>query len=138
MPEFIALLLLITAVALAYVPFAGWRLRRRALARLYDDEPARSVAASGQDRWLSQWLARAGYRRPQATALFVTATVVCAGVGVVAGQVYRAAMLASLVEMVSSMPGGVGEVHRKNGGVGLRCDVGLDQAQQHGHGRTPL
>jgi Flp pilus assembly protein TadB len=95
--------------ALAYVPFAGWRLRRNALTRLYD-EPAASLTASGQDRWLSQWLARAGYRRPQATALFVTATVVCAGAGVVVGQAYRVAMLDTLVEMVSAMPGGVGEV----------------------------
>ena len=110
MAEFIALIVVIMAVALAYVPFAGWRLRSRALTRLYDDEPAASLAEAGQDRWLPQWLARAGYRRPQATALFVTATLVCAGVGVVAGQVYRTAMMVSLIDMVSSVPGGVGEV----------------------------
>ena len=118
MAEFIALIVVITAVALAYVPFAGWRLRSRALTRLHDDEPAASLAASGQDRWLPQWLARAGYRRPQATALFVTATLVCAGVGVVAGQVYRTAMMVSLIDMVSSVPGGVGEVLAAILGVG--------------------
>ena len=110
MADFIALIVVILAAALAYVPFAGWRLRSRALTRLYDDAPAASLAASGQDRWLPQSLARAGYRRPQATALFVTATLVCAGVGVVAGQVYRTAMMVSLIDMVSSVPGGVGEV----------------------------
>jgi len=118
MAEFLALLLLIVAVALAYLPFAGWRLRSSAVTRLHDDEPATSVAPSGQDRWLSQWLARAGYRRPQALALFVTATVVCAGVGMLVGQVYSATMMASLIDMVSSMPGGAGEVLAAILGVG--------------------
>ena len=118
MAEFIALIVVAMATALVYVPFAGWRLRSSALTRLYDDAPAASLAASGQDRWLPQWLARAGYRRPQATALFVTATLVCAGVGGVAGQVYRAAMMVSLVDMVSSVPGGVGEVLAAILGVG--------------------
>ena len=118
MAEFIALIVVIMAVALSYVPFAGWRLRSRALTRLYDDQPAVSLVASDQDRWLPQWLARAGYRRPQATALFVTATLVCAGVGGVAGQVYRATMMVSLIDMVSSVPGGVGEVLAAILGVG--------------------
>jgi len=118
MAEFVALLLVIMVVALAYVPFAGWRLRSSALTRLYDDEPVASVAGSGQDRWLPQWLARAGYRRPQAAALFVTATLVCAGVGILVGQVYRAGMMTSLVDMVSSVPGGVGEVLAAILGVG--------------------
>ena len=118
MAVFIALVVVVMIVALAYVPFAGWRLRSQALTRLYDDEPAASIAATGQDRWLSQWLARAGYRRPQALALFVSATLVCAGVGVVVGRIYSATMMASLISMVSSMPGGAGEVLAAILGVG--------------------
>lgn len=118
MAEFIVLLFIVMVTALAYVPFAGWRLRSSALTRLYDDEPAVSVLASGQDRWLVQWLARAGYRRPQALALFLTATVVCAGVGMVVGRIYSATMMASLISMVSSMPGGAGEVLAAILGVG--------------------
>jgi tight adherence protein C len=111
MADLIVLVAVVGVVALGYVPLASWRLRSSVLRRLYDDDQlATPTGVSGQDRWLSQWLARAGYRRPGAAALFVTATLVCAGVGVGVGQVYRVAMLVTLVDMVSSVPGGVGEV----------------------------
>jgi len=116
--ELLALIVVVAVVVLASIPIAGWRLRQSALTRLYDDEPIRTSTASGQDRWISQWLARAGYRRPRTTALFVTATLVGAGVGLVVGQVYRVAMLVTLVDMVSSVPGGVGEVLAAILGVG--------------------
>ena len=111
MADLVALLVVAAVAALSYVPVMHWRLRRSAINRLHDDNPAAlAIGPTGQDRWVTQWLARAGYRRPQATALFVTATLVCAGVGIVGGQVYRVTMLQTLVAMVVAMPGGVGEV----------------------------
>lgn len=120
MTDLLAILLLLVLVALAYVPFTTWRVRHETLRRLYDDEPPADPAggASGQDRWLSRWLARAGYRRPKAMVIFLAATAVCAVVGLVTGQIYRVSMLATLVEMVASMPGGAGEVLAAILGVG--------------------
>jgi tight adherence protein C len=111
MADLVAFLIVVTVVAVGYAPLMGWRLRRSAIARLHDDDPGAMVARpAGQDRWITEWLARAGYRRPQVTALFVAATLVCAVIGIVGGQVYRATMLETLVAMVVSMPGGAGEV----------------------------
>ncbi|NOT25878.1 MAG: type II secretion system F family protein [Acidobacteria bacterium] len=119
MADLVAFLVVVAVVGLVYVPVMSWRLRRSAINRLQDDNPdALAMGPVGQDRWITQWLARAGYRRPQATALFVTATLVCAGVGMVGGQIYRVTMLDTLVTMVVAMPGGVGEVLGAVLGVG--------------------
>ncbi len=95
-----------------YLVASAWTVRRRSLQRLYADDPR---VAGGHDgsmpkRWLGRWLMLAGYRRPGAVTLFITATAVLAAVGVVAGQFYRAVLERSLVEMVVTIPGGAGEV----------------------------
>lgn len=106
----------IVAVTLcaAYVAATSWSVRQRALRRLYAEQDALRVAGtidpSSSGSWLARWLARAGYRGPNAPGLFVAATVVSAGIGLVAGQIYRLALLRPLVEMVSNAPGSTAEV----------------------------
>jgi tight adherence protein C len=98
---------------LAYAAAIGWSVRYRALRRLYADAEDAQVSAvderSVPRRWLARWLTVAGYRSPNAPALFMTATAVSAGIGLVAGAIYRQRLLGTLVEMVVSVPGGVGE-----------------------------
>src|SRR5260370_39710523 len=102
----VALLAVVATLSLAYVAGTSWSVRHRTLRRLYEDEQ-REVAyneRSVPQRWLARWLSLAGYRRRSAPALFVTTTAVSFGVGLVAGQFYRVALLGSLVEMVASVP----------------------------------
>jgi tight adherence protein C len=117
------LVLLLSAAVITggYVLVQDWRLRRRALERLYDDVDPEAVAGiepSAPERWLGRWLALAGYRRAGATTVFVTITAVCAGAGFVAGQFYRIALMATLVSMVASVPGGTGDLLAAVLGVG--------------------
>jgi tight adherence protein C len=108
----VAFLPVVATLVLAYVVAKSWSVRYRALRRLYDDDDQRTVAneRSMPERWLARWLSLAGFRRPSAPAIFVTATVVFAGVGLVVGQFYRVTLVGSLVEMVASVPGGAGEL----------------------------
>lgn len=119
----LTILLIVLAVVLTwgYFAFQGWRVRQRALERLYDDVDTTAVAGiapSEPERWLTRWLGLAGYRRTEATTVFVTTTAVCAVVGFVAGQFYRVALMASLVAMVAAVPGGAGEALAVILGVG--------------------
>src|SRR5262245_53600409 len=86
--------------SLAYVAAASWSRRHRAVRRLYWDGSDRSVVAvdrSAQPQpWLARWLSVAGYRRPTAPLVFGMATAVSAGVGVVAGQIYRVTAMGPL------------------------------------------
>jgi tight adherence protein C len=105
-------LIALAALAAAYVAGRSWMVRQRALRQLYQDAqaPAAVGADSAPDTRLARWLSRAGYRRPNAAALFVAATGVSAGVGLLAGQVYRLLLLRPLVEMVSNAPGSTADV----------------------------
>ena len=117
----LVLLLSAGVITGGYVLFQDWRLRRRALERLYDDVDPEAVAGiepSAPERWLGRWLALAGFRRAGATTVFVTITAVCAGAGFVAGQFYRIALMATLVSMVASVPGGTGDLLAAVLGVG--------------------
>ncbi len=107
----LAFLPVVATLLLAYVVAKSWSVRYRALRRLYDDDQ-RAVAneRSIPERWLARRLSLAGFRRPSAPALFVTATAVSAGVGLVVGQFYRVTLVRSLVEMVANVPGGAGEL----------------------------
>jgi tight adherence protein C len=89
----------------------SWRVRRRALVRLYAiDAPATAVESSSRDNALAQWLARAGYRRPEAPSLFVSTTVAAAAAGVVLSQVYRLFLFESLLDAIVGVPGSAGDV----------------------------
>ena len=108
----LATVLVVTAtLGLAYVAGRTWSVRHRTLRRLYEDDPRTAGhETSIPHRWLGGWLMLAGYRRPSAATLFVTATAASAGVGVIAGQFCRATLAQPLIEMVATVPGGAGEV----------------------------
>ena len=89
----------------------SWRVRRRALVRLYAiDAPVAAVESSSRDNALAQWLARAGYRRPEAQSLFLSTTVAAAAAGVVLSQVYRLFLFESLLNAIVGVPGSAGDV----------------------------
>src|SRR5258708_6479337 len=97
----------------AYVAVTGWRVRQRALRRLYEDRDAmRGVVAvdAAPDSWLARWLSRAGYRAASAPGLFVAVTAGSAAAGLVVGQIYRLTLLRPLVDMVANAPGSTGDV----------------------------
>lgn len=107
----VAFLTVVATLVLAYVAARTWSVRYRALRRLYDDDQRAVVHGhSIPQRWLARRLSLAGFRRASAPAVFVTATAVSVGVGLVVGQFYRVALVGSLVAMVANVPGGAGEV----------------------------
>ena len=107
----LAVLSVVATLAIAVIAGRTWSVRRRALRCLYEDvRPAAASDRSAPQGWLARWLSLAGYRRPGTSAAFVSVTAAAAGVGLLAGQFYRVALLESLVQMVGSVPGGTGEL----------------------------
>jgi tight adherence protein C len=105
------LLLVAAVVAGGWAAVRSWRVRRRALVRLYAiDAPASAVESSSRDTALARWLASAGFRRPEAPSLFVSATVAGAAAGVVLSQVYRLFLFESLLDAIVGVPGSAGDV----------------------------
>jgi pilus assembly protein TadC len=101
------------AVAALSVMGTAWNVRRRALRRLYGEDSelsASALEALGSGSGLAQWLARAGYRRPNASVVFMAATVAFSIAGVIASQVYRLVLLRPLVDMVAAVPGSAGDM----------------------------
>lgn len=110
MTQLVSVVLVAATIWVAYLAARGWSIRYRALRRIADDD-GRPVAEEGSlpERWLTHWLELAGYRRTGVAALFVTTTAIALGVGVAVGQLYRFALVSTLVEMVANVPGGAGE-----------------------------
>jgi tight adherence protein C len=109
----LALLVLIGTIAGFVVLGRSWHMRRRALHLLYADarEDAAPLATwMGRDTALAQWLARSGYRRPNAVATFLGVTAVSFGVGLALSQVYRLVLFAPLVAAVANVPGSAGDM----------------------------
>src|SRR5947209_9367558 len=106
----VAFLLIAATLVLTYVVGVTLSVRYRALRRLYDDQLVVANERSISTRWLARYLSLAGFRRSGAPALYIAATAAAVGAGLVAGQIYRVALVASLIEMVANVPGGVGEV----------------------------
>ena len=107
-------IIVVATLVLGYVTATSWSVRQRALRRLYAEEDGPRVAAviesPGTGSRLARWLSLAGYRGPNAPALFVAATAAGAGVGLAVGQTYRLTALEPLVELVASAPGSTAEV----------------------------
>ena len=106
------LVLIVATAGGVYAAVRSWSVRRRALARLY----AIAAPASGggdsinRDNALARWLASAGYRRPEAQTLFVSATIACAAAGVLVSQIYRLFLVESLLDAIVGVPGSAGDV----------------------------
>jgi len=107
----LALFVVAAAATGLWAAVRSWRVRRRALLRLYAiDAPATAAASSSRDNALAQWLARAGYRRPEAPSLFISATIACAAAGVMLSQLYRLFLFQSLLDAIVGVPGSAGDV----------------------------
>lgn len=108
----IGMLIVAAALGLACVTGRSWSVRRRALIRLYamDDHLAAAPGPAGRDTALGRWLARSGYRRPNAQALFVAATAACLVVGFAISQAYRQLVFRPLLDAVSNVPGSAGDM----------------------------
>lgn len=105
-------LLVVGAVVVgAWAAVRSWRVRRRALVRLYAfDAPTSAVESSSRDNALARWLATAGYRRPEAQSLFMSATIACAAAGIGLSQIYRLFLFESLLDAIVGVPGSAGDV----------------------------
>src|SRR4051812_30026974 len=79
--------------------------------RLYamDDHNA-PEDASNRDNALARWLARAGYRKANAQAIFIGATVACVIAGFAFSQAYRIFVFRPLLVAISSVPGSAGDM----------------------------
>src|SRR5262249_2290385 len=109
-----AFLAVLVTVTVGYVAATTWRVRSRALRRLYDEvEDEQAIALRERilpEHSLSRWLLLAGYRSRNASSIFVAATAGVFVGGLIAGAIYDAQFARLLVAMVTHIPGGVGEV----------------------------
>jgi len=89
----------------------GWQVRRSAISRLHG---AHDHASGGPEIWrdsaLQHWLTRAGYRRPDALTVFLTATAFAALAGLAISQVYRFLIFESLLVLIAGAPGTTADV----------------------------
>ncbi len=109
----IAFLIVVAAVVVASVMGKSWSVRRRALIRLYavdDHRTDRDLESSTRDTQLARWLARAGYRRPNAQTVFISATIGGVLAGLAVSQVYRVIFFRPLLIAISNVPGSAGDM----------------------------
>ena len=99
--------------ALVYVAGKSWSVRRRAVMRLWaadDYRIAAAMATPGHDTRLARWLARAGYRRPNASTVFLSATAAFVVSGLALSQFYRLVLFRPLLDAVALVPGSAGDL----------------------------
>jgi tight adherence protein C len=109
----IAFLIVVAAVVVASVMGRSWSVRRRALIRLYavdDPRTPTGLESSTRDTPLARWLARAGYRRPNAQTVFISATIGGVVIGLAISQVYRVVFFGPLLDAISNVPGSAGDM----------------------------
>ena len=110
MAALLILALGVSALAAIVVAARDWSLRRRAIERLTDAATQGAPPPAAEPDTLALWLLRAGYRRPNAAALFMIATGACVALGVIVSQFYRIVLAPVLVERIAAVPGSAGEV----------------------------
>ncbi len=109
----IPFLIIVAVVVVASVMGRSWSVRRRALIRLYavdDHRGDRGLESSTRDTSLARWLARAGYRRPNAHTVFIAATIGAVVAGVAVSQIYRVIFFRPLLIAISNVPGSAGDM----------------------------
>ncbi len=113
MANLIALLVVTSIVVAASVMGRSWSVRRRALIRLYavdDHRTGTGTQSSTRDTPLGRWLASAGYRRPNAQTVFISATIAAVVAGVAVSQIYRVVFFRPLLTAISNVPGSAGDM----------------------------
>lgn len=106
-------LIVVATLGVAYVAGTSWSVRQRALRQLYaeaDDQRVAVAVDPSSESPLARWLSRAGYRAPNAPALFVAATAGGVAAGLVVGQIYRLILLQPLIDMIAGAPGSTADV----------------------------
>jgi tight adherence protein C len=108
----IALILLAATAAVRLIWTAA--MRRRS-ARLFDAavqiETSARLLRDREERWLVNWLSRAGFREPSAPTLFVVATVGLTALGLlVIFLMNRLGVVNAMVQALSVIPGGAGDL----------------------------
>lgn len=113
MIDLISFLIVVATVAVAGVMLRSWSVRRQALIRLYavdDHRTPTGLESSTRDTPLARWLARAGYRRPNAQTIFVAATIGGIVAGLAISQVYRVIFFRPLLMAIENVPGSAGDM----------------------------
>ncbi len=104
------------AAMIGIVMYNRWRARREVHRRVYaeDDANEARLAAEGDvaaKSFLVRWLFLAGYRSPNAAAIFMSATFVCIVLGIVIVlAAEQSGLTKSAVAAASGVPGGLGDI----------------------------
>ena len=109
----VGLVIVVATLVLTYRTGRSWSVRRRALIRLYavdDPRAATGLQSSARDNGLGRWLARAGYRRPNAQMLLISATIASVAAGLAVSQIYRLIFFPPLLVAISNVPGIAGDM----------------------------
>ena len=109
----LALIAFALLMIVGYLAGKNWSVRRSAMLRLYamdDSATGFAAEATGRDDAVARWLARAGYRQPNAQRIFIVATIACALAGLGVSQLYRLVLLRSLLNAIANVPGNAGDL----------------------------
>jgi tight adherence protein C len=111
----VVILAWIVALGGVYVVGRHWLMRRRSVERMFDDADQDALAelAPAEDSYgyVRRWLFRAGFRAPSGVAIYFSATVVCAGLGLlIALIVIASGLMHRAVQAVSQVPGGLSDI----------------------------
>lgn len=89
----------------------GWLRQRRLQERIFAADVPDTLVDDDVQGWLNYWLYTAGYRGPNATVLFVLATVVMSIIGIALAMfTYLSRAVDVQVQLLSAIPGAVGEI----------------------------
>jgi tight adherence protein C len=110
----LAVIWLLTLLGL-YLLGRHWTTRRRSRERVLEGSGPTELAdpegAEEEAGFLTRWLFRAGFRAPEAPRIFVGATALCAGLGLLgAYTLYAAGLLKQAYTFAGLVPGGVGDL----------------------------
>jgi tight adherence protein C len=106
------------AAMIGVVMYNRWRARRDVQRRVYaeDDALAARLAAEedvAQKNFLVRWLFLAGFRSPNAAAMFMSATFVCIVFGIIVVLVAeQSGLTKTAVAAAAGVPGGLGDIAR--------------------------
>jgi len=113
----IAVLLVIWLLTLTGLYLLGrhWAIHRRSRERVLEGSgpngPGEVEGAEEEAGFLRRWLFRAGFRAPEAPSIFVGATALCAGLGLLGAYTfYAAGLMKQAYTFVGLVPGGVGDL----------------------------
>lgn len=99
-----------------FVIYRRWRIGEASRRRVYseDDELEDSLQDDVEVRgWLARWLFLAGFRTRGASAAFVTATLICAAIGLgFALTAQSSGLTRNAIAAAESVPGGIGDLAR--------------------------